>query len=219
MTTKTDPTTVFFGKMAANLTHEIKNILAIIQESAGLMEDIMAISPLAEEKFQEKFNNSLASIKTQLHRGMELSSQFNRFAHLPDHDRTEANLGETIEQFCTLSARFARLKKVGLTAAIPENSRIHLKTNPIQLFMALFLAMEASLDGLPAHSTIEMAPDLKNDRPAVKIACTGPENSNPERFCDAVSKSPAWDQLESTLSQMDARTDCNEDAGCVWILF
>ena len=30
----------FFGKMAASISHEIKNVLAIINENAGLLEDI-----------------------------------------------------------------------------------------------------------------------------------------------------------------------------------
>jgi hypothetical protein len=29
----------FFGKMTASISHEIKNVLAIINENAGLLED------------------------------------------------------------------------------------------------------------------------------------------------------------------------------------
>ncbi|MFW5958169.1 MAG: hypothetical protein ACOCQ0_03330, partial [Desulfosalsimonas sp.] len=117
MNTETEKTLAFFGKMTANLTHEFKNILAIIQESAGLMEDIMAISPLAQEKYQERFNKSMATIKKQLQRGMELATRFNRFAHAPDHTNAEMDLGETIDHFCTLTERFARLKYITLEPA------------------------------------------------------------------------------------------------------
>ena len=34
----------FFGKITAGITHEMKNVLAIIKKSAGLMEDIMSLS-------------------------------------------------------------------------------------------------------------------------------------------------------------------------------
>jgi len=30
----------FFGKMTASISHEIKNVLAIINENAGLLEDL-----------------------------------------------------------------------------------------------------------------------------------------------------------------------------------
>ena len=30
---------VFFGKITAGITHEMKNVLAIIKESSGLVED------------------------------------------------------------------------------------------------------------------------------------------------------------------------------------
>ena len=31
----------FFGKMSASISHELKNVLAIINENAGLAEDLM----------------------------------------------------------------------------------------------------------------------------------------------------------------------------------
>jgi hypothetical protein len=30
----------FFGKMSASISHEIKNVMAIINENAGLLEDL-----------------------------------------------------------------------------------------------------------------------------------------------------------------------------------
>jgi hypothetical protein len=34
----------FMGRITAGVTHEMKNVLAIIKESAGLMEDFLKIS-------------------------------------------------------------------------------------------------------------------------------------------------------------------------------
>ena len=54
---------VFFGKITAGITHEIKNVLAIIQESSGLMEDILAVTEddtfSNKDKFSVKFNAGL----------------------------------------------------------------------------------------------------------------------------------------------------------------
>ena len=36
----------FFGKMTASISHEIKNVLAIINENAGLLEDLALLSDL-----------------------------------------------------------------------------------------------------------------------------------------------------------------------------
>jgi len=34
----------FFGKMTASISHELKNVLAIINENAGLLEDLCAMA-------------------------------------------------------------------------------------------------------------------------------------------------------------------------------
>lgn len=43
---------VFFGKITAGITHEMKNVLAIIKESSGLMEDLILLRP--EDDFPHK---------------------------------------------------------------------------------------------------------------------------------------------------------------------
>jgi len=34
----------FFGRITAGVTHELKNVLAIVNESSGLMQDLLALS-------------------------------------------------------------------------------------------------------------------------------------------------------------------------------
>ncbi|MCF8026603.1 MAG: hypothetical protein K9K82_14090, partial [Desulfobacteraceae bacterium] len=170
MNPETEKTLTFFGKMTANLTHEVKNVLAIIQESAGLMEDITAICPLAEEKYQEKFNHSMATIKQQLHRGIDLTTQFNRFAHTPDRSSAELDLVDTVGQFCLLTGRFARLKHISLTAGDPgsANEKIRLTTNPVQFYMALFFSLESCLSALTSNTEIRVIPQKRGGQsPAI----------------------------------------------------
>ena len=34
----------FFGKVTASITHEIQNVLSIIKESSGLIDDVLSFS-------------------------------------------------------------------------------------------------------------------------------------------------------------------------------
>ncbi|MCP3901564.1 MAG: sensor histidine kinase, partial [Desulfobacteraceae bacterium] len=43
-----DDKAAFFGKITASITHEIQNVLAIIKENAGLMEDFLLINQSGE---------------------------------------------------------------------------------------------------------------------------------------------------------------------------
>lgn len=205
---ETEKTLAFFGRMTANLTHEFKNILAIIQESAGLMEDIMAIAPLSNEKYQERFNNSMVTIKNQLQRGMQLATRFNRFAHAPDHTKAEMNLSETIDHFCTLTERFARLKHISLKPGT-ERAEIRLTTNPILLYMGLFYGLDACLAVLPANSEIRILPAEKNGAPAVETACSGKDAPGAEQFFEGLRQSTAWQELEDTAEQLGAGLECD----------
>ncbi|MEA1946209.1 MAG: hypothetical protein U9N83_02770, partial [Thermodesulfobacteriota bacterium] len=75
----TDKEVAFFGKITAGITHELKNVLAIIRESSGLIGDIMSISPEAIIKYQEKIQNSMVRIKDQIERGVNLTDRLNKF--------------------------------------------------------------------------------------------------------------------------------------------
>ena len=134
-----DKEVAFFGKIAAGITHELKNVLAIIRESSGLMGDIISISPEAIVKYQEKIQNSIVRIKDQIERGVNLTDRLNKFAHSTDVTLAKIDLQETIEQLVTLAQRFARLKHVELKTVPPsqEGPPVTLVTRQVQLQMAL----------------------------------------------------------------------------------
>ncbi|MCF8094079.1 MAG: hypothetical protein K9J79_01835 [Desulfobacteraceae bacterium] len=208
MNPETEKTLAFYGRMTANLTHEFKNILAIIQESAGLMEDIMAVAPLSKEKYQERFNNSMTTIKNQLQRGMQLATRFNKFAHAPDHASDELDLGETVEHFCTLTERFARLKHISLEA---DTREIKLTTNPLLLYMALFYSLDSCLSVLPAKSSISMAASENSGKPVIEIECAGKDAPAAPQFFTKLRESSAWKELEDTAAQLGASLECAEN--------
>ncbi|MFP3980816.1 MAG: hypothetical protein ACLFUY_05425 [Desulfobacterales bacterium] len=221
MNPETEKTLTFFGKMTANLTHEVKNVLAIIQESAGLMEDITAICPLAEEKYQGKFNRSMATIKQQLHRGIDLTTQFNRFAHTPDRASAELDLADTVEQFCLLTERFARLKHIGLTAGQPPaNEKIRMTTNPVQFYMALFFSLESCLTALPANNEIRVTPQKKEKKlPAIEFACTGGQLPPAGEFFQQLQAAEAWGELRDVIDQLQGEVQCDTDDLRFWLTF
>ncbi|MFW6081952.1 MAG: hypothetical protein ACOC7W_08555 [Desulfosalsimonas sp.] len=219
MNPETEKTMAFFGKMTANLTHEFKNILAIIQESAGLMEDIMAISPLSKEKYQERFNNSMATIKNQLHRGMQLASRFNKFAHAPDQTHAKLDLDETVNHFCILTERFARLKHISLQAAKAATPGASLETNPVLFYMALFYTLESCLSVLPADSAIRITPAETTGKQAVEIICTGEKAPSADEFSAGLRESSSWDELEDTAGQLGARIEVDRRELCLRLIF
>ena len=77
----------FCGYIVAGATHELRNVLAVIKEYSGLLEDIASGGPQALADRHERIERALDSISGQLLRGQEHLGRLNRFAHCADEDR------------------------------------------------------------------------------------------------------------------------------------
>ena len=201
----------FFGKINAGISHELKNVLAIIRESSGLMEDIMSISPEAVVSYQDKFRTSLGKIKDQIKRGVELTDRLNKFAHSTDKAITKIDLHKTIEQFVGLSQRFARLKNVTLDTDPPEPSvqPVIIETHLVQLQMALFTAIECCLNAMSSGGIINLFLGKRKEANAVHILCKGDLPGKPE-FGDNLSELEIWPSLQELAAALKGSVEIDE---------
>jgi C4-dicarboxylate-specific signal transduction histidine kinase len=126
----------FFGKISAAMTHDIRNVLAIIRESSGLMLDLLDLCEDGAFPYQQKFHSVLTAIQDQVTRGVELSTQFNRFAHSMDQPVMEVDGNEMVQQVAYLMQRFARLRRVQLVAVVAEQP-IGIRTDAFALHRML----------------------------------------------------------------------------------
>ncbi|HMA86114.1 MAG TPA: hypothetical protein VKN73_10450 [Desulfosalsimonadaceae bacterium] len=210
----------FFGKITASMTHEFKNVLAIIKESAGLMEDITKIAPLSDNKHQEKFDNALATVKNQLNRGMELSTVFNRFAHSPDKPRAEINLKDLAERVVLLSDRFARLKHITLAAAPDDKAdkTLNIPGNPVWAQMAVYQAVECCLNQLPPACEITVTSRRIDGHKGILIACANLQTDAAD-FCQSLKNSEHWQELETVMDAINGRAQTSEAEPGIRLLF
>ncbi len=211
MNTCEDKEVAFFGKITAGITHELKNVLAIIRESSGLIGDIISISPEAVIKHQEKIRNSIVRIKDQIERGVNLTDRLNRFAHSTDEILSKIDLQETIEQLVMLAQRFARLKHVVLKTVTPdqEGSSATLVTRHIQLQMALFASLECCFTGMSAGGEINIEIRNLEGKNAVHVICKGdlPEQSE---FVRNISESQNWPVLQEIVACLQGSAALDE---------
>ena len=208
-----DKEVAFFGKITAGITHELKNVLAIIRESSGLMGDIISISPEAVVKHQEKIQNSIVRIKDQIERGVNLTDRLNRFAHSTDETLSKIDLQVTTEQLVTLAQRFARLKHVVLNTVPPnqEAPPVTLVTRHVQLQMALFASLECCFTVMSAGGEINIGIRKLEGKSAVHVVCKGelPEQSE---FARNISESEKWPVLQEIAACLEGSAKLDETA-------
>lgn len=211
MNTCEDKEVAFFGKITAGITHELKNVLAIIRESSGLMGDIISISPEAVIKHQEKIRNSIVRIKDQIERGVNLTDRLNRFAHSTDETLSKIDLQETIEQLVTLAQRFARLKHVVLKTVPPdhEGPPVILVTRHVQLQMALFASLECCFTIMSAGGEINIGIRKTKEENAVYSVCKGDLPSQSE-FVRNIYESENWPLLQEITTCLKGSANLDE---------
>ena len=135
----------FTGKVTASLSHEIKNTLAIINESVGLMGDLLGKDAPKDWPPYSRLTNLLVSIEEQIQRSADIVKRLNQFAHSMDKPLVDLDLNELVRQITTLAQRFARLRGVQLEleAAPAESLMIH--SDPFRIQYVVFGFIERAL--------------------------------------------------------------------------
>lgn len=184
----------FFGRITAGFTHEMKNVLAIIKESSGLMEDFLSMCPAESFPYRERFSKSLAAIAGQVQRGVELSSRLNRFAHSPDRPGSVVvDLNELSEQMVHLSHRFARIKGVALKA-LPAEGAVEATAAPVPLQMLIFSLLECCWTRMEGGGEICLCVVGTGSDPGVDVLCVGPCSG--ESLVSGIVDSELWRELQ-----------------------
>ena len=161
----------FMGKITAGITHEMNNVLAIIRESAGLMEDIFAISKEGPLPHKEKLDQALARIEGQVSRGVELNKELNRFAHSMDSPEADLKIDELLVHIQALNARFARIRQVELNVQMPSSAG-QIRTNPFLLLQLFCSCLESCLEWTEAGGQVELSHDNIDGGPAIQMLAT-----------------------------------------------
>jgi C4-dicarboxylate-specific signal transduction histidine kinase len=157
-----DSELAFFGKMSASISHDLKNCLAIINENAGLLEDLslgahrgIPLDPNHLQVLSEK-------VKKQVRRANSILTYMNRFAHSIDKSTQDVDLVDSIELMSALGERFAALQNVTLQAQLPDHA-VKVFSAPYLLNHIIWLCLEAAIEAIGGNRTLLLTIDKTKD--------------------------------------------------------
>ena len=160
----------FVGRVTASLSHEVKNTLAIISESSGLMGDLLEYTaPPAEWEPYPRLKTLLTTIAEQVERSVVILKRLNRFAHSMDEQLVALDLNDLLMEIASLAQRFARLREVGLETRLCSES-LKMRSDPFRIQQVVFHFIEVSLKFSPKNTTITVA--SRRDKGAAQVIIT-----------------------------------------------
>ncbi|MFZ2088723.1 MAG: hypothetical protein WAU47_09125, partial [Desulfobaccales bacterium] len=147
----------FVGKIAASMTHEIKNTLAIILESSGLLSDIITLSQEGSFPHKEKFQRVLGNINDQVKRGVDITTRLNQFAHSMDEPLVSIQVSALLDQIVMLMRRLAKRRGIELKIAAPDRD-LSFMSDPFRLLLVIGSIIEQLVESLESGGQIILQP-------------------------------------------------------------
>ena len=151
----------FFGQVSASISHEIKNVLAIINENAGLLEDLSFAAQRGSAIDPARLDKACRQFSKQIQRADGIMKNMSRFAHSVDVFETQVDLYELTSLVAALAGRPAAMRKLVIEVEAPKTPVVF-TGNPFLLQNQIWLCLELAFKESGAGTTLRLTP-MKDD--------------------------------------------------------
>jgi K+-sensing histidine kinase KdpD len=152
----------FFGTMCASVSHDIKNVLAVINENAGLLEDFCLMAEKGRPIDPARLKRLAGDIQEQIRRGDRIVTGMNRFAHSADASSMDVDLAELADLLAALALRFAAARGVQVHVKRPLGT-VRITTAPFVLLNLMWLCLDEAMAFAGPERTVELAAEDSAD--------------------------------------------------------
>jgi signal transduction histidine kinase len=158
-----NPDLAFYGKINASISHELKNIFAVISETAGLLNDLTALAEKGKEVDLKMFRTCSQDIEEEIQRGFATVKQMNTFSHSVDTPLKNVNLMDVLKLMIYIAGFLSYACKVRVNP--PDDAAPMIVTCPFRLqhliYQALIFAFKAT--GPEGNIKVSICPEKNGD--------------------------------------------------------
>jgi signal transduction histidine kinase len=152
----------FFGRISASISHELKNSLSIVNENAGLLEDLARLTEKGRSLDVERVKTLSASIGRQVKRTDQIIRNMNKFAHSVDMEIKSIDIQEYLELIAAVSARLLAARNITLELISPPR-RADVTTSPIFLLYLFWHLLDCCSRWSEPGETLQVKVDSAGD--------------------------------------------------------
>jgi C4-dicarboxylate-specific signal transduction histidine kinase len=143
-------------------------VLAIINENAGLLEDLTLMADRGQPIDPARLKIMAAAVQKQIGRADNILKNMNRFAHSIDETVADVDLNQTIEQFITLTERFVAMQGVKVDLRLPASS-LTIPTAPFFLMNLLCLCLDFSMSASGEEKRVGLVVEETEDSVRIRF--------------------------------------------------
>ena len=145
----------FFGKVNASISHELKNILAIISEAAGLLNDLTEMASKGGNFELDMIQTCSKDIVEEIQRGFATIKQMNIFSHSVDDPLKRVNLIEVLDLMIHLAGFLSFSSKVRFDP--PKEASLIVLTCPWRLQNLIYQALVYAFESVGPEGEIQVS--------------------------------------------------------------
>ena len=160
----------FFGRTNRLISHEMKNVLAIISETTSLLDELVELSEEGKRLEPGKLHSLTHSILEDIDRANEIIRNMNTFAHGVDSFFADADVGFTIKVMINISRMNAAARKAQLD--FPEPAPLVIFTIPFVLQNLLYETLNGILSGADTAAQIRISLETEQNGACIRIKGT-----------------------------------------------
>jgi light-regulated signal transduction histidine kinase (bacteriophytochrome) len=197
----------FYSKVSASISHEIKNSLAVINESAGYLEDVTLMAKKGMKVDMDRLQSLAGTMLKQVQRSNTIVNNMNRLAHSLDDPASQVDLNALLELMISLSERTTVTRGFKVSASFSD-AAVTITTHPFFLENLIWLILGFAMNVTGDAKTIELLPAKLTT--GAKISFTGLEKLTQSAFNDFQTE-----PVRRMLSALNCALQAEGDKGII----
>ena len=197
----------FYSKVSASISHEIKNSLAVLNESAGYLEDVTLMAKKGMDVNMERLESLAGTMLKQVQRTNAIIKNMNRLAHSLDDPASQIDLNSLLELMLNLSERTTVTRGFKVSATLSD-AAITITTHPFFVKNLIWLILDFAMNITGDAKTIAMLP-LKTESGA-EINFTGLEKLTEKEFINFQTE-----PVRLMISMLNCTLQADENKGII----